>query len=350
MSIDSYRTRLAHLIRDKSNLEVALSREKENIYRIRREISSINSSVTKYTSSSIIQSKRRQVESKERQLSTHERKAVDLEKKISDKIADIARTTSDLERTEDQEKRKKDREDSRKRDEEMRHARALTQEYERQTRLQKQMSSSPFIIDITKLPEKIVILFCASNPEDQNKLRLDEEIRLITEKIKAAKYRDSIELKSIWAIRPTDLLNALNEHKPTIVHFSGHGSEQDELVFHDDTGMTKLVRKAAIVEMFKVVSSGTRMVIFNTCFSENQAKDVTEHLEVAIGMKSSIGDEAARIFAAHLYSAIGFGKSVKESFEQAKVALMLEGIAEEDIPQLFTGEGLDPESIILVRP
>lgn len=55
-------------------------------------------------------------------------------------------------------------------------------------------------------------------------------------------------------------------------------------------------------------------------------------------------------FAAQFYSAIGFGVSLKKAFEQAKVALMLEGIQEENTPELIIQEGLDADEIIIVRP
>ncbi len=42
-----------------------------------------------------------------------------------------------------------------------------------------------------------------------------------------AEYRDSVELESRWAVRPSDLLQALNEAEPRVVHFSGHGSADD---------------------------------------------------------------------------------------------------------------------------
>jgi hypothetical protein len=67
-------------------------------------------------------------------------------------------------------------------------------------------------------------------------------------------------------------------------------------------------------------------------------------------MTTIIGDTAARVFAAQFYSAIGFGLSVKQAFDQAKAALMLEGISEEDTPELFVADGIDAESFILVKP
>jgi mRNA-degrading endonuclease RelE of RelBE toxin-antitoxin system len=350
MSLDSYRSRLVRLNQEKTNLERSLTREKESIYRIKREIGSIQRSITRNSNPSALRTKQNQIESKEKQLSNYEKRALNYEAKISDKISEIARELANLEKREEREMKKKERELKKNRDEELRHISKVTNELEHQNRLHRQISSSRLVVDIAKLPEKITILFCATNPEDQNQLRLDEEIRLITRKIRTTDFRDSIEIKSIWAIRPRDLLDALNEHKPTVVQFSGHGSEEDEIVLQDDAGHSQYVSKTAIVEMFKLVSSGTRVVIFSTCFSESQAMEVAKHIDVAIGMKSTIWDEAARIFAATFYSAIGYGKSIKEAFNQAKVALQLENIPQEDIPVLFTRPEIDPAKLVLVKP
>jgi len=68
---------------------------------------------------------------------------------------------------------------------------------------------------------KVRILFLAANPEKLNHLKLDEEVRSISEKIRSAEYRDSLDLVPVWAVRADDFLQALNTHKPQIVHFSG---------------------------------------------------------------------------------------------------------------------------------
>lgn len=136
------------------------------------------------------------------------------------------------------------------------------------------------MIDLAKLPTKIRVLFFAANPRDQSQLRLDEEIRSIEEKIRASEYRDSVELISKWAVRPPDLLQALNQHTPHIVHFSGHGSDTDEIVFLDAQGDAKFVSKSAIVEMMNTMADNIRVVIFNTCFSRGQAEAVIQHLFV----------------------------------------------------------------------
>jgi hypothetical protein len=75
--------------------------------------------------------------------------------------------------------------------------------------------------------EKIRVLFLAASP-GVAPLSLDEEHRQIMDKIRAADYRDSIEVVSRWAVRRDDLQQALLETKPHVLHFSGHGTESDE--------------------------------------------------------------------------------------------------------------------------
>ena len=350
MSLDLYRSKFARLTKEKANLEQDLASERKKISQLQSQISSIKQSITKSTSSSIQQSKQRQVDSKQKDLAQCQKKIADLEARISAKVADISQTLKKLEQVEKQDQKKQDADGNLRRDEELRHARAVTRESERQVHLQKQISNSRLVIDLARLPETIKVLFVASNPLDQNQLRLDEERRAITEKVRASDYRDSVQFVSRWAARPSDLLQALNEHKPHVVHFSGHGSINNELIFQADDGSTKLVSQKAIVTTMSTVADNLRLVVFNACFSQDQAEAVTQHIEAAIGMSDAIGDDAARVFAAQFYYAIGFGRSVKKAFAQGINALLLEGIPEEEIPRIFTQEGIDSEDIVLVRP
>ena len=203
---------------------------------------------------------------------------------------------------------------------------------------------------LKNLPDRITVLFLASNPLDQSQLRLDEEIRAIQEMIRKSEHRDAVHLESRWALRPQDVLQAFNECNPHIVHFSGHGTDTDEIVFQDDFGRTKSVTKEALVQVMNACSGNLQLAFFNTCYSAEQAEAVVEHVQAAVGMSTSIGDRAARVFASQFYSAIGFGKSLAQAFEQGKAELMLENIPEDNTPELFVADDVDPEQLILVRP
>jgi hypothetical protein len=198
--------------------------------------------------------------------------------------------------------------------------------------------------------KKIKVLFLASNPKGTTSLELDKEIRGITEKIRSSEYRDSLDLISAWAVRPDDLLQLLNQYKPQIVHFSGHGGKAGEIILVDSHGSPKPINPAAIKALFQTLKDNIRLVILNACYSKKQAEAITQVIDCAIGMNDAIGDEAAIAFAASFYRAIGFGRSIKQAFDQGIAALLLEGIPEENKPELLTREEVDPEKIVLVAP
>lgn len=63
---------------------------------------------------------------------------------------------------------------------------------------------------------KCKVLFFAANPIGMNELALDEESREIETKIRSSEHRDSLELVTKWAVRPDDLLQNLNQHRPRV--------------------------------------------------------------------------------------------------------------------------------------
>lgn len=199
------------------------------------------------------------------------------------------------------------------------------------------------------LPETTTVLMLSSGPNDQYKLRQDKEAREIRDALSRSKHRDSVILEDRWAVRTEDLFQAINETEPTIIHFSGHGAQSGELVMEDDFEQTKLVAPEAMARVLSTVSENVRLLVFNACFSVEQAQAATENIEAAIGMGASISDVAAITFASRLYSAIGFGLSLKKAYDQACASLMFDNADEVDIPVLFTADGVDPNELFFVE-
>lgn len=347
MSVEMYRKKLAQLAREKADLESKRAKETKKLTKLQTEIGRISRSITKRTSESSLRSKQRQMEPKGKAVAESLGKVAKLEEAISKNLANQDRVQRQLDGAVNRADKQRDTEAKKRRATELRHTKDLTREVREQNRLYSERVSNEFV---QRLPEKIKVLIFAANPRDQSQLRLDEEIRDITQKIRLSDYRDSVDLVSRWAVRPNDLLQALNEDKPNIVHFSGHGSDTDEILFLDPQGNTKPVSKEAMVQLMVATGDYVKVVFFNTCYSRNQAEAVAQHVDVAIGMSTSVGDEAARVFAAQFYSAIGFGLSVERAFAQGVVALSVEGIPEEETPELFVREGVSADDIVLVRP
>lgn len=190
---------------------------------------------------------------------------------------------------------------------------------------------------------KIKVLFLAANPFKD--LNLDVEVRSIAEKIRASEYRDCLQLIPALAVRPDDLLQLLNEHKPHIVHFSGHGSVSGEIILADNNGLPKVVSIKAIKALMTTLKDNIQLVILNACYSKEQAAAITEVINCAIGMNAAIDDPAAIIFAASFYRAVGFARSAKEAFDQGLAALALEGFLDESTPELLVKDGVDPSEV-----
>jgi hypothetical protein len=169
------------------------------------------------------------------------------------------------------------------------------------------------------------ILFLAANPAG-SQLQLEVESRAIEHKIRSTDHRDSLELVTKWAVRPDDLLEYLNEYRPHVVHFSGHGTEDEQIILVDESLRAIPVSSAALKQLFTTLKDNIRVVLLNACYSQDQAEAIVEVIDCAIGMKQEIGDEASIAFAASFYRAVGYGHSVNDAFEQGKVALMLQGI------------------------
>lgn len=198
------------------------------------------------------------------------------------------------------------------------------------------------------LPRKLKILFLAANPIATNVLQLDREAREIEEKLRGSKERDRIELVTKWALRADDLQQYLLEHQPHVVHFSGHGSDANELILEDATGKSKPLGQAALLALFRALKDNIRVVVLNACFSEKQAAAITEVVDCAIGMNKAIGDEAAITFAASLYRGFGFGRSVQTAFDLGKASLLAEGISEDATPILLSNSHVDVASLVLI--
>ncbi len=346
--IDSHRNNLFRKQSDLTKLLTDKAKEQKKISDTTGKINKASEAINRTKSSSTIQSRLREITRYEKELANYYKKIADLESKIGKKNKEIqdAQTKVEKELVSIDKKRKSESDKLRKEQEQ--NLRNISSTLQHHKNLHTETRSQ--IEELKSIPEKIVVLFLASNPIDQQQLRLDEEARSISEMIRKSKHRDSVKFETCWAVQPIDLLQAINEYKPSIIHFSGHGSDNDEIIFQTNDGRTKIVSKEAIVQTMMATSDGIRLVFFNTCYSRNQAEAVSEYVEATIGMNTSIGDEAARVFSSQFYSSIGFGLSVKKSFEQAKALLMLENISEEETPELFIKQGICSEDLIIVKP
>lgn len=196
------------------------------------------------------------------------------------------------------------------------------------------------------------ILFLTANPSNTVPLKLDEEIRLIGQRIRRGEYRKLFDIRSVPALRATDLPYELMDSAPDIVHFSGHGSEAGELLFQRDGDTAAVpIPASTLARVFKQLRDRIQCVVLNACYSEIQAAAIAESIPCVVGMSRDVPDATAIAFASGFYEALAFGKSIAEAFElgQIQVELSLPADkADSEIPRLLVRPGADASQIRFV--
>jgi hypothetical protein len=228
--------------------------------------------------------------------------------------------------------------------------------------------------------DKIKVLLFAANPRGTDALDLNREYREINQEIRFGEFRDALDLIIVPGTRIVDLLRKLNEDHPNIVHFSGHGNIDEEIIL--ESGLENLaargsersspardmrrlepedvaggacsstpLSKSALVDVLRACNEGNiRVVVLNACHTRPQAQAISEVVDCVISMNRAISDVGAIKFAASFYGALAFGRSVKNAFEQGLARLKAERISDAETPELLLREGVDASKLVVVGP
>ncbi|MBD2080620.1 hypothetical protein [Leptolyngbya sp. FACHB-17] len=112
------------------------------------------------------------------------------------------------------------------------------------------------------------ILILASNPRKD--LNLDREIRDLKQVIERSHNRQQFEVEDALAVRVGDLQDLLLRYRPQVVHFCGHGSGEQGLVFEDNEGGEQWVRAEALSDLFRLFSGNVGCVLLNAAIQKSK--------------------------------------------------------------------------------
>lgn len=190
------------------------------------------------------------------------------------------------------------------------------------------------------------ILFVASDPIDQARLCLMEELRRIRERIRLSKYRDQISVASTLAARTVDLTQALLDEQPTVLHFSGHGSANGAICLQNDAGETKIVEAQDLGTLLSLFTGDLRCVVLNACYSSAQADAIVAHIDYVVAMPNTIDDDSAIAYSIGFYSALGAGRSIEDSHKIGVAQIAVDGLLTTDAPRLLARIGLGTPAFV----
>jgi CHAT domain/Translocon-associated protein beta (TRAPB) len=164
------------------------------------------------------------------------------------------------------------------------------------------------------------ILYLTASPKDPDlawlPLRSDLEMRKVKERLHLSRHRFEYRIEPCPAARWDDVSQALVDYEPQVVHFSGHGDRDGNLLLEDDAGGVSLTTPEGLARLFGLHRSTIRCVIVNACHSERLARAMAENVDHVVGMRCEIGDEAAIQFSVGFYMALFAGQPVSAAFER----------------------------------
>ncbi|MGQ0568206.1 MAG: CHAT domain-containing protein, partial [Armatimonadota bacterium] len=177
-------------------------------------------------------------------------------------------------------------------------------------------------------PGPLRVLLIVSAPRDQEQLDYEREERFLLKALSGA-GRD-IVFRSGDTGSLTELIQLTNEHRPHVVHLSGHALlESDGLgyfAFEDERGMSDF-RSSSEMANRVFVGSPVQCVFVSGCQSGKSPEVavggicqglVSAGVPLAVGWVASVEDEIATVFAHRFYETLSAGESIDRALVQAR--------------------------------
>jgi WD40 repeat protein len=195
-------------------------------------------------------------------------------------------------------------------------------------------TADPFKPLEVTLPLRILVV--AASPIDQDALDLEEEKRVLNEKLGPLIQSGIVRLR--WSESTWEMLQHHCQRDWHIFHFIGHGTFHEQtgegiLALEDERRRTKRVRASVLADLLKNIPS-LRLAVLEACqgargseqdiFSSLAATLIQKQIPAVLAMQYDITDRSARAFAGTFYDALAAGKPVDGAAAQARIAIRQE--------------------------
>src|SRR6185503_17837523 len=143
------------------------------------------------------------------------------------------------------------------------------------------------------------LLFLSANASDRTPLAVDLEYNRVKCGLQTLgvwpEWRPAVE--HVPAVAWEQVPEQLLLHDASIVHFAGHGYPDGSLEFSTRSGGNRQVHADGLAGLFAHYAGQVRLVVLNACYSNALADALTAHIDVVVGLRHAVADEAAILFA-----------------------------------------------------
>jgi CHAT domain len=176
--------------------------------------------------------------------------------------------------------------------------------------------------------KKVRVLIVTSEPEDRNELD--------TSVINRIRRLDSIDVKRLPRPNKDNLKRLVNDFKPHIFHFIGHGRfidekdhEHGELAFVDEKNQTNWVPDVDLAYCFE--SHQPHLIFLQACegarsdsydtFKSVALQLVRSKVPAVIAMQFEIENDISNKFAQEFYKSLGEGKPIEAAVQDGRIKI-----------------------------
>ena len=198
--------------------------------------------------------------------------------------------------------------------------------------------------------KKFRIAFLATNPDGAASLRTDMEARAVQRALKQSSSVGEIDVRHLPAATANDLVMALNEYRPHIVHFAGHGGDGALLFDDENLGLDggAAIEFSIVRDILAATDHPASMLVFSACDTLEGAEIFLPPAKAVVAMSSAIGDASAIVFSAAFYAGLASKQSLRSALEQGRNAIKLAHLGDFDLPQCLMQGKLKAASYIPV--
>jgi hypothetical protein len=374
MMSDQYKRELAQIAKDIGKVRTDIGKEEENARKARAAAAQKRASARSSSSQSTRDSYGRQAEAEDKKVEAAERKIGALHDKLSSTLTrqhSKEQSLASAERTEQAardraehtrlSKEKSERQARDRAEEQRRKKQKSDQEADDRAAAKRRADEKTHAREIARLssptihhvyvrepePEKLRVLYLTASPATPGlpALRVDAEVNNVLKALRGARHKDLVDLQHRPAATIEDLVDGLNDHRPHVVHFSGHA--QDGVLFDTADPIKpgdRLVSYDAVAQVLGATDQPPTLVVLNACRTAEGLERIQEVAAVVIATTDTVGDASSAIFSTHFYGAIG------DAVRQARAIISLALPDEGDLLVVSAAEGINPDMLQLVKP
>ncbi len=169
-----------------------------------------------------------------------------------------------------------------------------------------------------------ILLLSANTPNPSHPPELELELQAINDALQRSRLRDRYAPSLSLAATFARVIHELDDHDPTVVHWSGHGHLGGDLVLKGEQTPEHHIAPEHVATLLLALRRPPALIVFAASHSRRLAAAAARHARYAIGFDGELPAPVAPLFCATLYERLASRPEpdVPRAFKLARLATL----------------------------